>query len=606
MNERSMKNIFYFILFLFVINNSYSLVKSIPVSILDSVEKSIVYIEDSVYIDSKKIKNLDLFKKFESEWEISYPGSNLKILDSYFMLGSGSGFFINEDGYILTNYHVINDIDMKNDLIKYISNSLRKFPLKTLSGPSFDKFFAEFSDLIMNTKTEYRICVNNSDFYDAKIINGDKKRDISLLKIEGKKFNFLKIGGYRSILIGNPVAAIGYPRNFQIMKYVDITRASITVGNISSLRNDNFAIQHTAPINPGNSGGPLIDENGIVIGINSRYISDSTIIGFAIPTSIILQYLRDNKSLDLLKYDYLETDAPDYIETGDSIFIDLDPSFTAYVNDEKIGTCPVIIKSLKEGNNTVKIESGAYHSEQKFSVKKSITRNYVYKPDLIPYYGTIILNSDPEGAVLSIDGTDKGKLPFTWTKINCGSHQIEIRLEGYSAIIDRISIGKGDKYENIYKLEKGHVLKFSKMLPDDSKIILQKGNNEYKYSSKENIFLGDGDWRLSIDSDYFSEKYSTDIQIKGTDLIFDVQPKYIITRIIFENLKKESLVFIDNENKTSDLIADHSQNALNLPVGKHWIEIRTKNYDRISFEVELTRGKEKSLRLNYSFNAFSK
>jgi len=174
----------------------------------------------------------------------------------YIEKGQGSGFIISEDGYILTNNHVVGDVD---------------------------KITVELQD--------------GRKFTDAKVIGTDPESEVALIKIEGSNFPVLPMGDSGKIEIGDWVIAIGNPFGLN---------ETVTVGVISAVGRSNVHIaayedfiQTDAAINPGNSGGPLINLDGKVIGINTAIYSQSggyMGIGFAIPINMaraIQEQLKD-------------------------------------------------------------------------------------------------------------------------------------------------------------------------------------------------------------------------------------------------------------------------------------------------------------------------
>ena len=176
--------------------------------------------------------------------------------------GMGSGFVIDKEGHILTNYHVIEGAD-------------------------------EIVVLIEDAGSEKE--------YTATLIGSDSKTDIALIKINRdentpKEFPFLRLGSSEHLEVGEWVVAIGNP--FGLSHTVTVGVVSALGRSIGAGPYDEF-IQTDASINPGNSGGPLINIEGEVIGINTAIISGNSGgnvgIGFAIPINIAKGILKDLK-----------------------------------------------------------------------------------------------------------------------------------------------------------------------------------------------------------------------------------------------------------------------------------------------------------------------
>ena len=167
--------------------------------------------------------------------------------------GSGSGFLIDKEGNILTNYHVIS------------------------GARSVEVTLADHSR------------------HPAKLIGRDRLSDLAVIKIDaGKDLPYVKLGVSENLQVGQKVLAIGNPFGFE---------GTLTTGVISSLGRNirdqegrllEDVIQTDAAINPGNSGGPLLNARGEVIGINTAIFGQSSIgIGFAIPVNTAKSILTD-------------------------------------------------------------------------------------------------------------------------------------------------------------------------------------------------------------------------------------------------------------------------------------------------------------------------
>lgn len=162
----------------------------------------------------------------------------------------GSGMVVHEDGYVITNAHVIKG----SEKIKVV-----------------------FSD--------------GSEF-EANIISGDESKDLAVLKIPvNKKLPFIHLGRSNDLMIGETVVAIGNPYGYA---------NTVTSGVVSAVGRDiqvaegfwlRGLIQTDAPINPGNSGGPLLNINGELIGVNTAVRAEAENIGFAIPVDMLVDNL---------------------------------------------------------------------------------------------------------------------------------------------------------------------------------------------------------------------------------------------------------------------------------------------------------------------------
>ena len=189
--------------------------------------------------------------------------------------GQGSGFVIDDEGYIATNAHVVTKED---------DNSARA-----------ERVFVQFPD---------------GNRVPAEIVGHDPNADVALLKVEpsGLDLTPLRLGRSAGLQVGEPVAAIGSP--FGEEQSLSVGVVSALDRNIQSLTRFGIgdAIQTDAAINPGNSGGPLLDAHGRVIGINAQIKSQSgggEGVGFAIPVDAVSRSLAELREDGRVEYGYL-------------------------------------------------------------------------------------------------------------------------------------------------------------------------------------------------------------------------------------------------------------------------------------------------------------
>ena len=130
--------------------------------IFEKYEQSVVYLDQTLYFDSNNVSNPDIFKKIEEKYEI-------EILNIYFSIMSGTGFFITKDGKLLTNYHVIKKEDINNLKKKLytslISTFFSKIPSLVITRDEYRLLKEDLKNLINDSEFNYRILVNNIDSY---------------------------------------------------------------------------------------------------------------------------------------------------------------------------------------------------------------------------------------------------------------------------------------------------------------------------------------------------------------------------------------------------------------------------------------------------------
>ncbi len=170
--------------------------------------------------------------------------------------GLGSGVIISEDGYIVTNNHVVDGAD------------------------------------------KLEVLFNDNSSYDAKIIGTDEASDLALIKVDAKNLTPITFGDSETVKIGEWVLAVGNPFGFNSTVTAGIVSAkarSLGQNHKGNLSIESF-IQTDAALNPGNSGGALVNLKGELIGINSAIYSNTgsySGFSFAIPTTIVKKVMAD-------------------------------------------------------------------------------------------------------------------------------------------------------------------------------------------------------------------------------------------------------------------------------------------------------------------------
>jgi S1-C subfamily serine protease len=197
-------------------------------------------------------------------------------------VGGGSGFFVSDDGLIVTNQHVVNQPD-----------------------------------------AQYTVYTNDGKKHSAKVVAEDSSQDIAFIKIDsaGTAYPYLNFGSSKDADLGQTVIAIGNAlgefRNTVSVGVVSGLSRSITAGdNTGEAEQLDQLIQTDAAINPGNSGGPLLDLNGNVIGVNVAVAASSQNIGFALPGDAVREAVESVKAKGYISRPLLGVR---YVQINDSV-----------------------------------------------------------------------------------------------------------------------------------------------------------------------------------------------------------------------------------------------------------------------------------------------
>ena len=175
----------------------------------------------------------------------------------------GTAFFVSKDGYLLTNYHVI--------------DGARKIT----------------------------VTLNDRRELDAELVGSDERTDVAVLRVKGTNFPPLKFGDSDQVKVGEPVLAIGSPFGFDYSASAGIVSAT---SRTMSRENAVPFIQSDVALNPGNSGGPLFNQRGEVIGINSRIFSGTggyMGLSFSIPVDVAMDVFDQVKQSGKVTRSYL-------------------------------------------------------------------------------------------------------------------------------------------------------------------------------------------------------------------------------------------------------------------------------------------------------------
>lgn len=242
--------------------------------------------------------------------------------ENYIQQGSGSGVIISEDGYIVTNNHVITGSD------------------------------------------KIEVVLDDKRTYEAELIGSDASTDVALIRIKEKGLPFLAYGNSDGVKIGEWVLAVGNPFNLN---------STVTAGIISAKGRNNILntnnrpiesfIQTDAVVNPGNSGGALVNTEGELIGINTAIASNNGVYNgysFAVPVNIVKKVVSDLVEFGTVQRAYIGVSIQD-IDAKFAADKDIKQLQGIYVNGVSQGGSAEDA-GIKEGDVITKIQNTAVAS----------------------------------------------------------------------------------------------------------------------------------------------------------------------------------------------------------------------------------------------------
>ena len=298
-------------------------------------------------------------------------------------IGTGSGVIISEDGYIVTNNHVINDA------------------------------------------SELEVTLNNKKVYKAKLIGSDVKMDIALLKIDAKeKLQYATFADSDQVKVGEWVLAVGNPYNLTSTVTAGIVSAKAR--NLDTNGIQSF-IQTDAAVNPGNSGGALVNTRGELVGINTMISSQTgSYVGysFAVPSNITKKLIEDFMEFGKVQRGILGVEIA---ELNGSISKELGVSETEGVYVKKVNKNTGAEKAgLLKGDIIVQLDNQKINTFSELSgyinakrpndkVQVSFIRNGKNQTVSVTLVKNDIVKTDFKGLELqNIDGNEKKKFKIEY------------------------------------------------------------------------------------------------------------------------------------------------------------------------------------------------
>lgn len=397
---------------------------------------SVVLVQVGFRLADGPVDRPDLLDRLAEEWGFDLRGGFLPFQ-------AGSGFVVTNGGHVVTNHHVV-DAPPIDDARTFLSDVLRAAitefgPDAGLDLTERERVYLDVRQLVERGEMVTRVESAAGAGAAATRILDDTEHDLSVLQIDEP----LPVEPMPLALDGSPrvadeVAAIGYPYEEILTIVFEDVVPTFSPGVITALRPNDEVVQHSASLSPGNSGGPLLDRNGLVVGVNVARILDGEALQFAVPVEALLELfgrpgltrLRDELEERTKRRGRYYPAGPDGTVTlGPTIELATVAGLEVELNGEAVGRTPLTLTGLDEGvYELVLFDEHGQH--RRFIRVVPWADASIYRPRLAPFSGTLEVETDPPGARVTVDGRPVGTAPLSIENVRTGTYEIGVSLEG--------------------------------------------------------------------------------------------------------------------------------------------------------------------------------
>jgi len=359
-----------------------------------------------------------------STWQTLETSLGSPILGTSLTIASGTGFFVDTEGKLLTNQHVTTVGDEAKRIRELVSSIQDYISTKVddtvLSAEQKFKLRIDTARILKGAKISIKVQMASGDFLDTKVIASQDKIDLALLQVAVSTPTpaLLLSPSDAPLSLGVPVTAVGFPIPDLFDSLFDQKRLTVTQGNVSALRDEVWGIQHTAALNPGNSGGPLLDDQGAVVGVNVGAIRNANSLFFAIDLRHINQFFQDSGNFSVWQANQaLGAQRPQLTSltqktVGDTVILNSEKGAEVFLDGKKVGTVPLVL-TLTKATTLIRLQGASGESSLVLNRDATVNQTMTVDVPLGPREGTLALTSTPPGAVVFVDGVTRGKTPFS-------------------------------------------------------------------------------------------------------------------------------------------------------------------------------------------------
>jgi hypothetical protein len=559
-----------------------------------AVSGSIVYLQHEIFLNSSDCTKPELWKRLEKLTKRS-------VLNAPWPLMSGSGFFVDNDGTILTNRHVVKIGGLqiiRYNAIQSVAEGLDKNFSSNFSADELAVMKKDFEAMISKGRYSFKAMIGTQDIGAVTILAeaSEDEPDLALLKVGGGPFRGIKLAASTMIgpdLVGTEVLSFGYPLGSGMDVMFEERTVTMNRGTISAFRRTELGLQHSAAISHGNSGGPLLNREGLALGVNTAGVQEGNSLFYAIDIGKVRDFLNKKGFGNILLWNQrlsnivaadsnLKLNALGEIESSADVMLDIDKNVDVLLDGTKMGVGPLFLH-LVNPVSLLELHGPTGGFSAKLRLLSTISGSTTLKPSLALETIPVTINSNPSGAMVIADGKNLGKTPLN-IALAADKYAVRLRQDGqwYEGTSFEIRTGQANEFS--FNGQPTFPITF-KDLPQEvgATLHFESKLGKVAFQESDKVALPTGDWSLIIEGSDAFAGVTIPVQVQKEPVTLDFAPLKRKASLRIVGLDSKAKVWIDDK-----LVPNHATDTLQLPVGVHAVyvwENGLQPLDRINITV---------------------
>jgi S1-C subfamily serine protease len=554
------------------------------------ISANVVYLRHEFTVDKSISKQAKLWQRFKDATETD-------ILDKSYVYGSGSGFFIDDKGRIVTNRHVANmgSVEgMRGKLIEGLNEQIGKMALY-YTEMERAQLKEDCKRLFKDAAYRFAAISGKKDLGAVKTlaVAEEKEPDLALVEAAGESGSLALAdeGEISGTLVGTDAYSFGYPLGDRLDAMFKERVVTMNRGTVSALRaTETLDIQHSAAISPGNSGGPLVDARGMVLGVNTASLDGSrgNSLFYAISVKKVREFLKAKGFGDLaVRTGESRATAPSApprgadssgprknaageYEVPSMVLLSVPDGVRVGLNGKELGTGPKALM-LSDPLNILQIDGAGLKAAYSLRLMPGAEGPIAFEPFTMKPVSTVSIVSDPPGVEVLANGTALGRTPLV-AELKPGAYAVSYKLAGFIFSSDELKLGEGmdakleTKGTRVYPV----ALKAIGSL-DGAKLGFEGGGQAWAFDGVSSIELPAGEYELNVSGARGFEDVKIPVSVKDAAVDMDLSPFMRLAPLEIRGLVQGSRIWIDGKEAPED-----ATNPFRLPFGPHTVAVSMK------------------------------